>query len=112
VVHLLLLLLGRNLFRSWIELMEDNEYKNWTTLDWIELDWMKEKKERENSGLVVFWLNLGGKRADDIWRTDGMECKAPTLLRTSLQPAYLETFFFFFFKYICLNSFGHLSFYF
>jgi hypothetical protein len=28
VVHLLLLLLGRNLFRSWIELMEDNEYKN------------------------------------------------------------------------------------
>jgi hypothetical protein len=33
VVHLLLFLLllllpGRNLFRSWIELMEDNEYKN------------------------------------------------------------------------------------
>jgi hypothetical protein len=56
VVHLLLLLLGRNLFRSWIELMEDNEYKNWTTLDWIELDWMKEKKERER---ILVWLYFG-----------------------------------------------------
>jgi hypothetical protein len=57
VVHLLLLLLGRNLFRSWIELMEDNEYKNWTTLDWIELNWIEWKKRKRERILV--WLYFG-----------------------------------------------------
>jgi hypothetical protein len=39
-------------------LMEDNEYKNWTTLDWIELNERKER-ERENSGLVWICLYFG-----------------------------------------------------